>query len=293
MSTIGPATVVKAPQHGVPLISLLTSVDKVAPDPDVADYWLNGVRYLPEKCQGSGAIYAQCAPGGPSKTVNVNGVPVESDPFIVFAGDTCSTFGFPEHDYVGRATRTLAQWEAYEVEKEFWTGAQAKAGNVAHPGSYAADQWLASASATLIAGGGALPPVEAMSAIHTTLADCTGGAPFVIHAPRALLAYWENAFLVHREGTRYVDGLGNTVVFGAGYPGTSPAGGTPAANSTWVYVTSPVRYWATDTDILPDNYSAAIDRTNNVVTFLAERYFLVDYDRCCHFAGLVSLTTAG
>lgn len=295
----GPANrqTVEAPRHPGPTVSLLSSAGIVPPDPnDPMQRWLNGIRYQPDKCATGLALPVGCASGSAAvaatKTIDGNEATVFTDPFLVFAGDKCSTLGWEERNYAERAARYLGTFEAALVEKEFWGGAAAQAG-IAAGVSYPTDQWLTSGGAAVLGSGAAMPPQKAWSTIFDALSAapngqaCTGGSPAMIHVPRSVLPYLQAANLVRREGNLWLDGLDNIVVPGTGYLGTDPDGDAPASGTAWVYVTSMVRIYRDETLILPGTYAEALDRAHNDIAFRAERTYLVDWDRCCHFAALV------
>lgn len=260
--------------------------------------WLNGITYEPEKCGGGGAQYLGAALGsawsGVTKTVAANSSAVVTDPFLVYAGDKCSTMGWEARDYIGRATRLLQACEPSLVEHEFWTGTASKAAVVAGI-DYSDTQYLAqSTTCTTLNSGTALDTSKALGLLYEALAGCACGGRSMLHVPPILFPHVSaNAFMgIRRDGARLVDFRDNVIVPGTGYANTGPDGTAPSAGHAWLYATGMVRIWRGEPTILPGSYAEALDRTANTVTFLAERPYLVDWDRCCHFAVLCNLIDA-
>ena len=59
---------------------------------------------------------------------------VQYQPFLVVVEDWCSTFGFEERDFKGRALRLLENATPQAIEREFWAGALAQAKS--YPNNY-------------------------------------------------------------------------------------------------------------------------------------------------------------
>lgn len=93
------------------------------------DHWLAGIRWLPENvlplelfdpCNDGGGTFIDYAASG---ATGVSRKPsVAGQPFGVNLHDSCSTYGWKDADYVGRATRGLSARETWHVEREFMHG---------------------------------------------------------------------------------------------------------------------------------------------------------------------------
>ena len=305
MAGPGARKTVPAPLRSAPTVSLLTLAERIV---ETDDHWLNGIQYRRERCGVGAALPVGCAdaveypytpePYSPTKPVEADSQTVETDPFLVYTGDECSTFGFSANDYQGRARRELAAVESWQAEYEFWTGTQAQAGAIAGV-DYPNDQWLAQVQTVEILNASdtadpntatAVPPVNAAGLLQDALGDCRGGRG-MIHVPSGGFPFLVATGQARREQGRWVDPQDNIIVPWNGYPGTSPDGSPPPDGATWVYATGLVTWRATEPVVVPDTFGEALDRTYNLVTYRAERYFLIDWDRCCHYAILMQTCT--
>lgn len=263
-------------------------------------HWQLGVTWEP-LCGNGGTTYEECF------VVSGSGLgPVESPagkaatgaldrrgatPFTVTAEVDCSTPGFwtRAQQVVGDL---LTQSEQWQVERAFWTGLAAGV-PVVYPHLAANTELedahniiLQTAATEIVTGGGAgaLDVVEALGRLEGAIANCYDGVP-VIHAPRVLAAAFVSEGLITREGPRYRTASGSIVVFGAGYPGTSPDG-VETAGVTWMYATGSMFVYRGRPVILPIRDSQ--DRTDNTVRAIAERTYVLGWD-CCHYAVPVSI----
>lgn len=318
----GNRQLVAAVPRQAPIYSLLTAATIVPPDPDQAPIesgplagivrggkWLNGIKYRQEKCGTAGTSPLGCdTDTDEDDIVNVDdlnaagatyaardGNEVDTDPFMVWTEDECSSFGWSANDYVGRAQRLLAASEAYAVETEFWTGTQAQAA-ISAGVAYPDDQWLAqSVSCVTLNSGGPTNIGYGLGLLQAALGDCSGGGAGMIHCPPWMLNALLTLMIVTpvppngNTPAQIIDLRGNRIVPGFGYTSNLGPDGNPAgAGYSWMYATGPVRIYRDDPQVYPNTYAQALDRVNNDITFRVERNYLVDWDRCCHFAVLVS-----
>jgi hypothetical protein len=277
------------PPRRVPYtVGLLNVADLQAPDPAIEDRWHMGVQYLRERCDsGHGAAYLQCSTGSQIRDLDTGAdtAIVAADPFYVWAGDRCSSLGWEEHDYIPRAQRLLSITEGPDVEREFWSGAQAQAGEAAFNGTYDDHQWLTAHASASVNGTTGVDSVTALSMLAEALADTVGVGRGMIHVTARSAPYLMASGAIRRDGAQWVDVMGNVIVIGSGYPGTGPADDDPGTTARWIWATGTVRYWrAADVDILPGSYAQALDRATNRIAFWAGRSYLVDWDRCATFA---------
>lgn len=311
MAGPGVRQLVIAPQRQAPLISLLTAAEIVADGPKpvdptdpnspmdpVDDRWLNGITYRREPCGVAsttpvGCITSTHGEESPAENSNADRSQISTDPFLVWTDEKCSTFGFGENEYVDRAKRLLAASEAYAVEKEFWTGTQAKVG-IAAGVDYPTNQWLAQqVTSTPLNGGTAVSPGRALGLLQQALGDCAGGSPGLIHTAPPVANAWLTSMAITpvlgEPARRLIDIRDNRIVPGFGYSSnTGPDGSTPAADHYWAYATSMVYIRRSPVVVTPDRYDQAVNKTTNDIEFRAQRYYSVDWDRCCHFAILIN-----
>jgi hypothetical protein len=221
-------------------------------------------------------------------------------PFIILAEDACSTFGFEERDYKGRAKRLVEAAKFKAVEKEFATGALATAAG--WPNAFLQNE----ATVTNVTPGGGPPSiVRGLQLLQDALAECGFGGAGMIHVQRQtasnLLTVVEDDphFIVDDDGMH--DMFGNSIVPGVGYPGLGPKGAAPAAGSAWMYATDMVAFREeAEPTIFPESFAEATNwgqtaagegppNETNTIRFAAQKFAVVQWDVACHFACRVKL----
>ena len=117
----------------------------------------------------------------------------------------------------------------------------------------------------------------------------------IIHAPRWVYSHAANAGLIVRDRNILRTPADTMWAFGTGYDSyTGPAGTgeTAADGESWLFMTSPVSQWRSDTQVLPTVRDAALDRSTNDVEMLAERTYVLAYE-CDAIAVLASFPAGG
>jgi len=284
---------------------LITAPAAAAPSPygllaaaavteDTGSHWRAGVEWQTACPAPAGTTYEPCfavglaATGGPppAKAATADLAVYGATAFTVYAEIDCSTPGFWD-DAEARATAALAAAEAYQAEHVFWTGTVAGVADVALPHLAApaevTDRGTVMQQATTTVTADALTPAGVLGALEQALAECTQGATGMIHVPMHLVPVLAGAQLLTVSGQRLRTHNGNTVVAGAGYPGTGPDG----TGAGWIYATGPV--WGKRSPIRVMPQASTLDRTTNTVRALAERTYLLAYD-CCLLAAEIPLT---
>ena len=194
--------------------------------------------------------------------------------FVIYLPITCSamSIGDPE-EFAGRAEIAMRAVESYAVEKQLVSG-----------DGIATNPYLEDADVDLLASGAAVSPAAALSYLEDAIGAT--GKQGMIHATPSVVSQW---FDQTREDDPLVTVNGTRVVSGDGYIGSRPTGGSAAAaGQSWAYATGPVEVRHSDV-VMPD-ISEVLDRTNNDVTFRAERYALVEWDTVLQAAVLVDWT---
>lgn len=279
-----PKSPVRSLPAAPPLLSLLSSAEILR---EQDNRWEGGVAYEPEICgtDRTGA-FAAC------DTSNMAAAPgsdlLEVEPIVIWAGDSCSPFGFASRDWQGRARRKLQACESNLIESELWRGeiTRAQAGWT--------NRYLADNAATIVTGA-AVSPLLALACLEQSLATCNCGAQGMIHATPQIITHWVSERLVAREGSKLFTELGTIVVPGSGYDGSGPAvvpSGPPvpaADGSIWAYATSMVHVRLGPAVTLPSETAQAMDRVSNTITYWAQRIYVAGWD-CCHFASEIDLT---
>lgn len=207
----------------------------------------------------------------------------DQDPIVVEVTDGCSTFGLKPQDRMDRLERQLEAATQFALEREFWTGAVARAATPDLPNRY-----LASTTATDVTPTPGTP-VKAkfgLALLEGAINSSGIGTVGTIHADRGTASVLP---------LKDVDGvlkttLGNTVVAGSGYTGSGPTGAAPTGSQKWMYATGPVMVQLGRKYFTPDSITQAIDVKINDVALKAERAAAATWDGCHHYAVLVDLS---
>lgn len=240
--------------------------------------WPLGFKTAPEGC-GDAWVEDPCNVG--ARTVTGRPEWVENQPMNVVAADRCSAFGFAAEDYEGRARRLLARCQSKQIAAELWTGALAAAAGWPN-------QFFTDLSSDVLTDGAATP-TAALACLEQALAQCGCGDRGMIHATPQLATHWATlGTVLRREGSLLLTVHDTVVVPDAGYDGSGP-GGVAAAATQWAYATGMVTVRLGPVSITPGEFADALDRSDNKVTFFAERPAAATWDGCCHAAVEVAL----
>lgn len=228
--------------------------------------WTGGVTFTPS-CGGSG-IWG-CAYGQTKAEIEEKSDPVEFDPFLIYAGRTCS--GAPDEDEL----RTLAQIALRRgMSGSFARELQQSDPLVGNPDLVTTATDITPAS----------PPCinNAIAGLMTTAQEC-GGGELTFHAPLVALASLMQYNLVTFEDGRYR--LGGHTIIVDGYENVGPTGAAAAAdNEVWLYATGPVEY-RLGQNIDVAHYTG--QRNEQIV--LAEQLAILRFDPCCVYAILAEI----
>jgi hypothetical protein len=215
--------------------------------------------------------------------------PIVYQPFIIEVPYTCSSFGFQAADYEKRAMRQLEATKHKALEHEFWTGTRTPE-NPSLVNSTPNDD-----DHVLNPGGAAAPvavtPGVALMVLSQALANCGSGGRGMIHATPGLVERWVNLTGVQCDADLiWTCARGDIIVDGSGYPGTGPEGQpAPGPNQVWAYATGMVNIRMGEPEVFPKEFSEALDRRTNTVTYRGEVVASAVHDLCCTFAVLVDL----
>jgi len=243
--------------------------------------WATGYSYNPEQQCNQGGVSDPC--GTTSKTIPSNPSNVQVQPFQVWTGDKCTTFGWSARDFKGRATRALLACESKQIAAEFWKGTLASAQG--WPNRYLASPL----SDTLSSPGTPLSVNNALACLEQGLADCGCGARGMIHCTRELATAWNLGGALRKENGLILTINDTIVVPDAGYDGSGPYGQPALAGSQWAYATSMITVRRSQIVVFPDTLGEATVRGTNDIEWRAERMAGVDFSTCCHLAIEVDL----
>lgn len=296
-----PRVVVDPPRPATRPIGLLDYVDW-QPN-DGPNRWAgNGVEWMAE-CSGGATIALDPCIWAVTGTSGTNAYSETESrrmrgatPFTVYSSFSCSPV-----DFYSRANQlaedALRRDEGWQAEYTFWTGNTVNSSGVAatvYPHLAAAvpvldgTVLLQPAATTAVTGTG-LDPRTGLGILEEALATCYGGKG-LIHVPLRVFTHLHGNGLLVRDGDRWRTAVGNWVVPGGGYPGTSPAGAAPANSleGGWMYATSPI--WGYRSDITVFDPPSNLNRSIDTVTARAARNYLLAWD-CCLLALQVDAAT--
>jgi len=273
--TIGPPRVLDGPLPIPPRYSLLVNAAIVE---DLDYHWMAGGAVYPYPELEDAGAHNPCSSGTYREKLEGGTIPVpEFGSFTVYVAETCSARGMGDDEsFRNRAVIAMNALEAALVEQEFAMG-----------DAMPANPFLANVSLANYVSLGTLTPLESMARLENAIAET--GKMGVIHADPATVTAWVSDHVVEREGAylRTV-AAGTPVVSGYGYVGAHPIGqSAPAAGTGWAWATGPVEIRRSNIEVLPGTLAQALSRDNNVVTYRAERHYLVDWDTELQAAVLV------
>ena len=234
--------------------------------------WLNGVNMIayPEDVP---SLWEPCSEGTFRTKGDGLGTRITTfDPFVVYLPVTCSSLGVYQ-DLQGQAEAVLDATASFGVEEGL---AQGIVGS--------SNPWFGDANLTVL-GGGAVSPSVALSYLENAIGET--GRMGMIHATPAVVSALTRTELTDSGARATLNGT--PIVSGGGYIGADPVGGaSPSAGQDWVFATGPVEVRLGPlviTDVIQ-----SLDRSDNTLTFRAERYVLAVWDGALQAGVLVDWT---
>jgi hypothetical protein len=206
-------------------------------------------------------------------------------PPLILTGARCSSFGWSEYDFVGRAQRWADCALPEAIEREFCDGALTKAKG------YGNDYLSNPATVTDLTPGAVPSIVRGLNMMQSALANCGFGGQGMIHVTASTTPSLLN---VRRIGNLLLDTSDNFIVPGVGYTGKGPGGTTPPAGVAYIYATDlvTVRY-EEEATVIPETFAEALDRGQasqpNNIEFRAMRFGGAYMPGICHFCTQVNL----
>lgn len=269
--TFGPPVVLDGPLPVAPPRGLLTVPGVLQDAGD--DRWMNGVAVwgYPE---GVPELWDPCGTGTyETKTSEQTFSTPDFAAFVAYLPITCSSFTVAS-DPAGFAQRAEAALDAiisFAIEQALSQGLPL----VANP-------YLADAAVTFPGGTGAVTPAVGIAYLENAI-GLTGRQGMLHLTPSVATAVFDNTGW---DPPGLYTPMGTPVAAGGGYIGATPSGQAAAsAGQSWVYATGPVRAFVQSEVTL--NIKDVLDRSDNVVTFRAEKYALVEWDTALQAAVLI------
>lgn len=250
--------------------------------------WLNGVEVYPYPPDNAD-VYDPCATGS-NQTTKGFGTPVlhpQYGAMTLWLAETCTALRvWNQEEFKGRALVALSAVEGAAIASELMRGTRL-------PGNpYMAD------------GGGTFPNGNTAMSVALGLAlleDEIGKSQRfgLIHVSPGVATIMRERFTLDNKTGVWRTVNGNVVIPDAGYvnPPRPVGHNVAAANQEWIYATGPIDIRRSEMFTTPGDVKEALDRgmgaTNgrpNSITYLAERYYLVDWDKEVQSAVLVDRT---
>lgn len=264
ITAIGPALDLSAPRPVAPKHSLLNTPGVVV-DRD-GGRWLNGVNFW-QYPEGTPSSWDACDTGTFRTKDEGEGMgTVRFDTIVAYLPITCSAMGMDAEavqEFFDRAEVALDATLSFAVEELLSQG---------NPSS--TNPYLGDGNMTALAGGAAVSPGLALSYLEEAIGAT--GKQGMIHSTPAVIAALQ-AFPVNgANDTRLETANGTPVVSGGGYQDARPVG-KPGTGTTedWNFASLPVEAYLSP--MVATSVSQTLDRSDNVLTYRAERAVLVNF----------------
>lgn len=196
------------------------------------------------------------------------------DPFVCYLPVSCSSLSYP---YLRDWSVTVLD-AAYSFAVEQALVGEFDAGLSPNPS-------LGDANVDKPVGNTAKSPVVALSYLEN-LIGLTGRKGFIHATPATISQLDTDTFL---DPDQLITTNGNQVVSGGGYIGASADGTAPAAGQDWMFASGPVEVRISQLAIT--DLRESMDRSENTITFRAERWVLATWDTALQAAVLVDWDT--
>ncbi len=259
------------------LLDVATQVQETDP------HWQAGVSVWPYPTEAP-SLWSTCDHGSESKNEGEDVPNPLFDAFTVYMPITCSTrtLGGDTEELAMRAVAALDASVSWGVEREFSQG-------IVNPLS----PYLSDAGVTVLGAGAEYTPVEGLAALEDAIAQT--GRQGVIHATPAVATRFADHHLIEDRAGILKTYLGSPVAVGGGYDGADPSGGahppspdSPGIGSQYAFATGPVRYIQSEAIVIAGTVRESMTQLENIVTFYAERHFVVYWDTAIQAAALIA-----
>lgn len=272
ITAVGPRLGIFGPPPVSPTRGLTKTAGVVVEDTE--GRWMNGVNQTSYPPPASADSWVPCLTEADTKDTTSDPLATQFDPVAIFLRVECSTLsleGLKERAAVSleAATTTL-------VEKILVGGEAAGISPNVNP-------YLGDSNITIIDPIVAYPPREALALLEDRVAT-DYGARGMIHATPGTMDMLSSILEEDDTGTVYTQ-AGTPVIPGLGYVGAQAAGNAPDFGQQFLWASGPVEVRMTP--ITVTDLVSSLDRSNNLVSFIAERFVLVTWDTALQAAVLV------
>lgn len=283
MSGYGPWLPVDGPAPVAPRYGLLAAATIIEGEDE---RWANGVEvwpFPPDTVHGQDP----CGAGG-SSLVKVTGGVVAKPKFGAFTAylaATCNARGIATNDeFRARAKAAVTAVEGAAPEAQLASGTYIQSPN----------PFLTDLNLVEPLGLTSTSPANALAVLENLIGATQRGG--LIHCDPATAIAWDANHLLTEPaatGPRYTK-RGTPVAIGDGYIGAHPLGhSAPSACEGWAFATGPVQIRRSIDVTIYGDLAANLDRVNNVITFRAERDYLVSWDAVLQAGVLVDRNKTG
>ena len=271
---IGPAFPLDGPPPVAPPHSLLMTPGVVV-ERD-ATRVLNGVNVLgyPEGCAEKWEV---CSEGTYRLKDDESTMPTARfDAFVAYKPVTCSSYSFRDpQELFDKAEAVLDATISAAVEDALAAGVDM-------------NPFFGDANVDILNSGTAISPGVGLSFLEEYLGtECRQG---MLHFTPAVVSALQAFPVGDVADERLITANGTPVVSGMGYQDVDTSAlSTPGATEDWAFATGPVRVYLGP--IVLDSVKENLDRSDNVLTFRAERYVLAIWDTVLAGAVLIDWST--
>lgn len=277
--------------HGeAPLHNLIASSVELPTGGD--DRWQSGYTWFQEGCVQALSFRQVCDQETDMSETPVNAGNASSDPMTYYLPFECVATGPLQDSQRSAVERRLAVAGIKAFEAEFWAGLVADTPNTTGSSSTGTSGILNPSPTT---DPEPVSPEVALLSLTQALANCGAGAIGMIHAVPYLVETWtaRNYLSEDSQGRLRTRARGDIVVSGSGYTGDGPDGNPlaePTSGTVWAYATPIVGYRRSEIRMATTDASEIVDRTTNIVRWVAEQDigYQVDVD-CCRYAILADV----
>lgn len=267
----GPRLDLDGPLPVAPKHSLLNTPGVVVTEGDDGR-WMNGVNMIgyPDSVPLTWNACDPNATGSAIKEEGSAGPQAQFDPFVCYLPVTCSALSYPY----------IADWSETVLEATYsFAVEQALVGLV--DAGLSPNPQLGDSNVVKPVGNTAKSPIIALSYLENAI-GATGRAGMLHATPATVAQLNTDTFL---DPDELITTNGNRLVSGGGYIDAYANGEQGGPGQDWMFASGPVQVRMSDVQIT--DLRESLDRSDNTITFRAERWVLVTWDTALQAAVLV------
>ncbi len=240
-------------------------------------HWQNGVQVYPFPLDMPDAV-TPCLEGTFRDKEAGDGWPLPIfGPFTVYLPESCSSMSITsQEEFKARAELVLGATESFPVERQLATGLYVPT-----------NPYIGDSNVDILNGGLATDGQAGLALLEDAIGAT--GRQGLIHASPAIVTSWDAiGFTLVESGGILRTKRGTPIAVGDGYIGTKPDSAAALGDAeAYAYATGPVQIIRSDVFMIPEDVRDALDRETNLITYRAERTFVVDWDTALQAAVLI------